>query len=68
MEWTPAESPKRQEASLPIIHPLPISPRYQAIFSTTSQDSVVLWFVVGDCLVDTQELIVVESQSLPTHP
>ena len=30
-----AESPKRQEASLPIIHPLPISPRYRAIFSTT---------------------------------
>jgi len=45
----------RQEASLPIIHPLSISPRYRAIFSTLSQVSVVLWFVVGDCLVDTTQ-------------
>ena len=53
-EWTLAESPKRQEASLPIIHPLQYLQGTEPSFLLLSQVSVVLRFVVGDCLVETQ--------------
>ena len=44
-EWTPAESPKRQEASLPIIHPLPYLQGTEPSFLLLSQVSVVLWLL-----------------------